>query len=822
VQKSVGGHTRKGSPRAMTIISARPGARGRLSLGVFSSSASLAAATPVLGDVTNMAGSTTTPGFSESRPLKRRVSWAPEGTLGRASLGGERMMPRRLEELQQQSVHRVPVTPAASLARKMAVPPPRSVEEDPELPRRHRLASQARRLAGTGRLAKRRDVEVRLRETLQARIREAVEQTGAALKERSMSRRNAYFRELHEWQAAQAKALEAADERRQRELRELAKANERRRAEEARREAEVATMLAADDSAAWGAMLGDQDEVDDLKARLGFLGEPRPASRRSLPAAHAETLHMTSATKTMAPGGAHPASAPAPEHFAHLAPPAHALPMPSIVPDQRAVAGRVAGGEQEDDVCEVVKVRAGQVVKRGAGDKHGVVPRNVDMGTSPTIPKAPVAPTAKTHVDMGTSPLVMLPQGVGSPADDESDGDGLEVDLPGGDYDDGAFDDLRMADDGHGEGGDATTTPSEDEVELLEEKEFTVRVMQRKAAGEDDAPLAVTPQTPEVWYETVQVDEEVSFRLLSTGKKPAGAVGTSAQLTPGHPPLISFDDEDTVVCNSRELEVEDGHEATSDRPRLDPILEQLDTPKPEQYASGDAAGGWNADKGPSPSPSAAVETDDHQEEGFTVCENEEYAYEGGGGDEWDLPGPDEAEENDENADPGVPVPGVEGEVETMTAAEALKRKTPKPKRVRKEVAKTPNRKPPVRTKKRGPRLQHRKSMRGGVPMEIECISVDPNTPATGDTPGTGMPGGPPNEPGVAPRRGKRWRIRPLEFWNNERVVYTRAYDELPTLAEVQMHAHSDDDDNGVGASYKPGKRKRTGRKPDPDFPTPSR
>ena len=59
----------------------------------------------------------------------------------------------------------------------------------------------------------------------------------------------------------------------------------------------------------------------------------------------------------------------------------------------------------------------------------------------------------------------------------------------------------------------------------------------------------------------------------------------------------------------------------------------------------------------------------------------------------------------------------------------------------------------------------------------------------------GMPGGPPNEPGVEPRRGKRWRTRPLNYWENERVFYTRAHDELPTVAEVQMHAPSEDDDD---------------------------
>ena len=438
------------------------------------------------------------------------------------------------------------------------------------------------------------------------------------------------------------------------------------------------------------------------------------------------------------------------------------------------------------------------------------------MGTSPTVPKVSIAPAA-TRIDIGTSPMVVdSTQGVDSPGG--SDGDGLEVDLSEGMTP--TFAPERDA------GGDDYSPGEGDEVEAIEE--FTV--MHRRVA-EEDAPMTVTPQTPEVWYETVQVDEEVSFRLLSTGKKPEGALAPSARLTPGHTPLISFDDEDTVVFDGTGLGVEDGPEATSNRPQLDPILEQLDTPVPVKYVVQEPRNDNAIIVGP------LSDWDGHGhggaeasharkgEEEFTVCENEEdYAYEGGGGDgeEWNLPGADEDDadhENDENADPGVPV--MDEMEEEMTVSEALKRRTPKPRRMRKDVIKTPNRKPSVKTKKRGPRLQHRKSIRGGQTMEIECIEVNPNTPATGDTPATGMPGGPPNEPGVAPRRGKRWRIRPLEYWNNERVVYTRAYDELPTLAEVQMHAHSDDDDDdGVGASYKPGKRKRRGRKPDPDFPTP--
>jgi len=38
------------------------------------------------------------------------------------------------------------------------------------------------------------------------------------------------------------------------------------------------------------------------------------------------------------------------------------------------------------------------------------------------------------------------------------------------------------------------------------------------------------------------------------------------------------------------------------------------------------------------------------------------------------------------------------------------------------------------------------------------------------------------------RRTSRMRVRPLEYWRNEKVVYSRKYAELPTVHHVVMHS----------------------------------
>jgi len=37
------------------------------------------------------------------------------------------------------------------------------------------------------------------------------------------------------------------------------------------------------------------------------------------------------------------------------------------------------------------------------------------------------------------------------------------------------------------------------------------------------------------------------------------------------------------------------------------------------------------------------------------------------------------------------------------------------------------------------------------------------------------------------RRTSRMRVRPLEYWRNEKVVYSRKYAELPTVHHVEVH-----------------------------------
>jgi len=36
------------------------------------------------------------------------------------------------------------------------------------------------------------------------------------------------------------------------------------------------------------------------------------------------------------------------------------------------------------------------------------------------------------------------------------------------------------------------------------------------------------------------------------------------------------------------------------------------------------------------------------------------------------------------------------------------------------------------------------------------------------------------------RRTSRMRVRPLEYWRNEKVVYSRKYAELPTVHHVEV------------------------------------
>lgn len=38
------------------------------------------------------------------------------------------------------------------------------------------------------------------------------------------------------------------------------------------------------------------------------------------------------------------------------------------------------------------------------------------------------------------------------------------------------------------------------------------------------------------------------------------------------------------------------------------------------------------------------------------------------------------------------------------------------------------------------------------------------------------------------RRSKRTRVRPLEYWRNEKVVYARQYRSLPTIADVEFRS----------------------------------
>ena len=37
------------------------------------------------------------------------------------------------------------------------------------------------------------------------------------------------------------------------------------------------------------------------------------------------------------------------------------------------------------------------------------------------------------------------------------------------------------------------------------------------------------------------------------------------------------------------------------------------------------------------------------------------------------------------------------------------------------------------------------------------------------------------------RRSSRQRVRPLEYWRNEKVVYSRKYASLPTVHHIEVH-----------------------------------